>query len=457
MNLSVSNKKRILICFIVILNILSIKAICQQRKYSVSNAHAHNDYNHPIPFWTVYRAGFGSIEADIFLRNNKLYVAHDTADIIAERTLQSLYLDPLQQVIQKNRGYVYADSLKSLLLLIDLKTAAEPTLQALLQVLQQYEMITGCPTLKIVITGSQPDVSRLTSFPSYIFFDGNLSKKYSAEALKKIAIFSNDFRNYSPWKGEGMLIESDLKKIDSAVRKAHLLNKPIRFWAAPDLPSAWHQLMVLNVDYINTDKINVIPAFLNDLSSSGGNHMQQTKPLQHDSTGKLLGEVVVIAQRKESRLLITPYSVETISKKDIDDYSPRTTPEALTGVNGVFIQKTNHGGGSPFLRGLTGNQTLILIDGIRLNNSTFRYGPNQYLNTIDVFTINKIEVAKGTGSVQYGSDAIGGVMQVFTKDPSLSTGKADWSGRVVSKYMMGKMENTLRGEANYSSKKLLQL
>ena len=64
----------------------------------------------------------------------------------------------------------------------------------------------------------------------------------------------------------------------------------------------------------------------------------------------------------------------------------RTTPESLVGTTGVFIQKTNHGGGSPFIRGLTGNQTLILIDGIRVNNSTFRYGPNQYFNTIDDHT-----------------------------------------------------------------------
>jgi alkaline phosphatase len=63
-------------------------------------------------------------------------------------------------------------------------------------------------------------------------------------------------------------VESDLKKIKNAVTKAHTLNKPIRFWAAPDLPNAWYQLMSLNVDYINTDKIHEISAFLNKPSSN---------------------------------------------------------------------------------------------------------------------------------------------------------------------------------------------
>ncbi|HLL41771.1 MAG TPA: TonB-dependent receptor plug domain-containing protein, partial [Segetibacter sp.] len=173
---------------------------------------------------------------------------------------------------------------------------------------------------------------------------------------------------------------------------------------------------------------------------------------QEDTTAMLLDEVIITAERKAEKMLVIPYSTETVSKTNIEDYQSRTTPEALTGVNGVFVQKTNHGGGSPFLRGLTGNQTLILVDGIRLNNSTFRYGPNQYLNTIDAFSINKIEVVKGTGSVQYGSDAIGGVLQVFTREPHFSD-KSKWGGKAVGKYTTGGMEKTARAEANYSSEK----
>lgn len=165
-------------------------------------------------------------------------------------------------------------------------------------------------------------------------------------------------------------------------------------------------------------------------------------------------EVIITSQRVPQKEAVIPYSVTSIGRKEMDNFNSRTTPEALMSTNGVFVQKTNHGGGSPFIRGLTGNQTLLLIDGIRLNNSIYRYGPNQYLNTIDPFSIDKIEVVKGTGSVQYGSDAIGGALQVFTKELVLNKESKEFHGNVLGKYMTGDMEKTGRAELQYSSQKL---
>lgn len=173
---------------------------------------------------------------------------------------------------------------------------------------------------------------------------------------------------------------------------------------------------------------------------------------QEDTTSKSLSEVVVSAARTQQQEIKLPYVTNTINRKELNHFQPRTTPEALMGTTGVFLQKTNHGGGSAFIRGVTGNQTLILVDGIRLNNSTFRFGPNQYLNTIDVFTIKQIEVVKGTGSVQYGSDALGGTIQVLTKDAQFNETKK-WSGSAHTKFMSAGMEQTGRGEFNYSSNK----
>ena len=176
---------------------------------------------------------------------------------------------------------------------------------------------------------------------------------------------------------------------------------------------------------------------------------------QNDTTVHSLDEVVVIAQRSDRKNLELPFAVEKITQQYLQQYSPRTTAEALQGINGVFVQKTNHGGGSPFVRGLTGNQTLMLVDGIRFNNSTFRYGPNQYLATIDPFLVDNIEVVKGSGSVQYGSDALGGVINVVTTDPSFSTGKPTWSGRALAKGMNLNMEKTGRAEAAYATQKMV--
>jgi hypothetical protein len=135
----------------------------------------------------------------------------------------------------------------------------------------------------------------------------------------------------------------------------------------------------------------------------------------------LLQEVFVTATRTNTQQMNLPYSVAKEAAPSNSFRISRTTPEALMQTSGVFVQKTNHGGGSAFLRGLTGNQTLLLMDGLRINNATFRYGPNQYLNTIDPFSISSMEIVKGSGSVQYGSDAMGGVIQLFSYNPDFSS------------------------------------
>ncbi|MCD4768923.1 MAG: TonB-dependent receptor, partial [Bacteroidales bacterium] len=86
--------------------------------------------------------------------------------------------------------------------------------------------------------------------------------------------------------------------------------------------------------------------------------------------------------------------------------------------------------------GLTGYHTLLMIDGIRLNNATFRSGPNQYLNTLDPLILSNIEIIRSSGSVQYGSDALGGTVHFFTKTPQFSTtGKVLIEPHVIAKYV----------------------
>ena len=171
-----------------------------------------------------------------------------------------------------------------------------------------------------------------------------------------------------------------------------------------------------------------------------------------DSSFITLDSVIVESRNIKISEIVNPFIVSSISAKQIQLNGARTTPEALIGVSGVFLQKTNHGGGSAFIRGLTGNQTLLIIDGIRLNNATYRYGPNQYLNTIDMFTLNKIDILKGIGAIEYGSDAMGGVIQLETKQNTLKNlGKLYVSN--ISKFVTHQMESTNRTELQFAQKK----
>jgi len=132
-------------------------------------------------------------------------------------------------------------------------------------------------------------------------------------------------------------------------------------------------------------------------------------------TANTLDEIVITGSRIEEPAYEVPQSISTVTREEIAKNNYRTTPEALANTTGVLVQKTAHGQGSPFIRGLTGKQVLILVDGVRLNNATFRFGPNQYLATIDPASIDKIEVVRGPGSVLYGSDALGGVINIITR------------------------------------------
>ena len=125
----------------------------------------------------------------------------------------------------------------------------------------------------------------------------------------------------------------------------------------------------------------------------------------------------------------------------------RTVPEMLSYETGVMVQKTNHGGGSPSLRGLHGNQTLMMVDGVRLNNSIFRYGPNQYLNTVDAFAVDQLDVLFGSGSIQYGSDAMGGVIAAKFHEPEFVKCN-QWVPKVFFRTTMGNQEYSMRSSVD---------
>jgi len=250
------------IVFIISILCISFNSIAQPASYSVANAHSHNDYENPVPFYTAYNEHFGSIEADIFLQKDELVVAHDMKEVLMHRTLEQLYLEPLAAAVQKNNGFAYADTNRQLQMLIDIKTDAATTLKKLIEILKQFPVLINNRSIKWVITGNRPDQSEFVSYPSFILFDGELYKEYTQEALTKIVMLSDDFKNYSHWDGKGNIPAPEEAKLTEAINKAHHLHKAVRFWDAPDNVEAWMQFMKFGVDYINTDHITSLSMFL---------------------------------------------------------------------------------------------------------------------------------------------------------------------------------------------------
>lgn len=168
----------------------------------------------------------------------------------------------------------------------------------------------------------------------------------------------------------------------------------------------------------------------------------------------VLDEIHVTATRTEKDMMDIPAAVYSISSQELNNSKiVRTLPDALKEVNGVMVQKTSHGQGSPYMRGLTGFRNLFLIDGIRLNNSIFREGPNQYWNTVDPFSLEKMEIVKGPGSVLYGSDSIGGTVNVFTRTSVNVQKGSEFDGRFYGRYSNGEDSYVGRIELGGNSEK----
>jgi hemoglobin/transferrin/lactoferrin receptor protein len=159
--------------------------------------------------------------------------------------------------------------------------------------------------------------------------------------------------------------------------------------------------------------------------------------------------VLVTATRDARDPFLVPYSAEVIDSRQLRERGYRNTPQALRDLPGVMVQETSPGQGSPFLRGFTGYSNLFLIDGIRLNHAAFRAGPNQYWNTVDALGLDRIEVVMGPASTLYGSDAIGGTVQAFTRRPDQYARQGlAYGGMTYGRFASA--ENSIMGRGEFS-------
>ena len=167
-----------------------------------------------------------------------------------------------------------------------------------------------------------------------------------------------------------------------------------------------------------------------------------------------LNEIVISASKFEQNKKEVPQNIISISSKDVQLSNPQTSADLLNNSGRVFVQKSQLGGGSPMIRGFSTNRLLITVDGVRLNNAIFRGGNVQNVLSLDPFNVEKTEIILGSGSVIYGSDAIGGVMNFYTTTPKLSESiTPNLTARSTVRYASANNEKTAHLDFNLGFQK----
>jgi hypothetical protein len=253
--------------------LVSVRARAQS---PLDHAHAHNDYVHARPLLDALDRGYGSVEADIYLVDGALLVAHARDSVRADRTLESLYLAPLRAWIGAHGGSVYADR-PPLTLLIDVKSHAESTWTALEPLLRRYDDVltswhgdsTRTRPVIAVISGERPLVTLPAQRDRWAGLDGRLADLRAVHSPSAVAmpLVSDDWKEITSWRGRGAPPRSVRRRLASAVARAHAQRRRLRFWNTPDVPAVWRLLVQSGVDLIGADDLDALRLFLSDSSA----------------------------------------------------------------------------------------------------------------------------------------------------------------------------------------------
>ena len=239
-------------------------------------AHSHNDYEHARPLLDALDQGFTSVEADIYLVDGQLLVAHDRPEVKPERTLQALYLDPLRERVRTNEGRVFRGG-PPCTLLIDLKSAGAPTYARLKEVLADYRSMltvfrsdrTETNAVTVILSGDRPwDV--LAAEPERLAgLDGRLPDLEKNPSPHLVPLVSDNWRLHFRWNGVGEFPTDERAKLKAVVAQAHSQGRRIRFWGAADRSEMWQAQLEAGVDLINTDRLPELARWLRDAGPRG--------------------------------------------------------------------------------------------------------------------------------------------------------------------------------------------
>jgi hypothetical protein len=239
-------------------------------------AHAHNDYTHERPLLDALAHGFTSVEADVYLVDGALLVAHDPVDLDPKRTLEALYLDPLAELVRKNHGTVHPGHRRPLQLLVDIKTQGAATYLELHRRLHPYRRMLSTygggrvrlGAVTAVVSGDRAARTPMEAQRTrYAFYDGRLADLRTPAPASFIPLISSNWTESFTWSGTGPFPVTERDALHSLVRGAHTRRQRVRFWGTNDIPgpardALWQELLAARVDHINTDDLAGLEKFL---------------------------------------------------------------------------------------------------------------------------------------------------------------------------------------------------
>jgi Glycerophosphoryl diester phosphodiesterase family len=240
----------------------------------LARAHAHNDYDHARPLLDALDHGFTSIEADVWWVDGVLSVAHDRAQIAPGRTLEALYLKPLLERLHAQHGTLLPGYHRSLQLLVDVKSDAEPSYLALHALLTRYrELLTRFTrsatqpgALRVVVSGNRARELIAQQTLRYAAYDGRSEELEARVNTAFMPLVSDDWNRLFSWQGVGPMPETQRAKLLQWVSSAHARGRRVRLWATPEAAGAreavWSELIAAGVDYLNTGALDALRTFL---------------------------------------------------------------------------------------------------------------------------------------------------------------------------------------------------
>jgi hypothetical protein len=274
--------------FIFLLLFFSLSQVHSQ-SVPLPNAFAHNDYRHRRPLFDALQNGYTNIEADIFLERDHIIVAHINPFFKRNRTLETLYLKPLSEIIEKNNGQVYKGYNQPVILMIDVKTGAKNTYNALKPLLEKYRPILSSydhgkfspGAVTVVLSGHKPYNLIKGEETRLAFIDEDLRKTFKDTTTANVYPMSScKYSKLLAWTGNGAIPENERLRLCAYVDMAHKNREKVRLWASPEKAVVWKELLKCGVDLINTDKLVSLKNFL--ISNNTG-YANSIKPLQGPS------------------------------------------------------------------------------------------------------------------------------------------------------------------------------